>query len=177
MIPLLETDRLVLRGWRQEDFESYARFMADPEVARYLSGDPLSRTDAWRNMAMIAGHWALRGYGMWAVERKSDRAVLGRAGLWNPEGWPGLEIGWTFGREYWKQGYATEAGRAVLNFGFLTQPVERLISVIHVDNRPSQRVAERLGETRGERREIAYQDMHKTVDLWTISREDWARKA
>jgi RimJ/RimL family protein N-acetyltransferase len=177
MIPQLETERLTLRAWRAEDFEPYARFMADAEVMRYISGAPASRDDAWRNMALLLGHWTLRGYGMWAVERKSDHAFVGRVGLWNPEGWPALEVGWMLGREYWGQGYATESARASLAYGFLTQAVEHLISVIDVDNRGSQQVAARLGETREERRTITVAGKDKTVDLWSISRRDWLRRA
>jgi len=175
MIPTLETERLVLRAWKQEDFEPYARFMADADVMRYLSGVSLSRADAWRNLAAILGHWVLRGYGMWAVERKSDGAFIGRVGLWNPEGWPGLEVGWTLGKVYWGQGYATEAARAAMAYGFLTQPVDRLISVIDPRNAPSQAVATRLGETRGERREIVHNGKTFTADIWSIAREDWRR--
>lgn len=177
MICRLQSERLLLREWRREDFEPYARFLADAEVARYLSGEPLSRADAWRNLAMVMGHWTLRGYGMWAVERRSDGALIGRAGLWNPEDWPGLEIGWTFGREYWGHGYATEAGALAMRYAFLTQHTDRLISVIHVDNAPSQRVAARLGETRGERQEITYQGRSKDVEIWSIARAEWAKRS
>lgn len=176
MIPRLETERLVLREWHAEDFDPYAYFLADPQVARFLSGEPLSRTDAWRNLALVVGHWMLRGYGMWAVERKEDGAFIGRVGLWNPEGWPGLEVGWTLGREFWGQGYATEAARAAMCFAFLTQDVEQLLSVIDTRNHASQKVAERLGEERGERRDISFQGKSFTVDLWSISREAWARQ-
>jgi RimJ/RimL family protein N-acetyltransferase len=176
VIPQLQTERLLLRGLGQEDFDAYADFHADPEVVRYLSGSPVSRTDAWRSLAVMLGHWALRGYGMWGVERKSDGAFLGRVGLWNPEGWPGLEVGWTLGREFWGQGYATEAARAAMNFAFVTQDIARLLSVIDVDNLASQRVAERLGETRGEQRVIEYQGKSFTTDVWSISREEWARR-
>ena len=176
MIPQLHTQRLVLRAWKPEDFEPYARFLADPDVTRYTVGEPLSRTDAWRNMAVFVGHWVLRGYGMWAVERKTDREFLGRVGLWNPEGWPGLEVGWTLGKKYWGQGYATEAARAAMDFGFLTQDVERLLSVIDTRNQASRRVAERLGETRGEQQVLEFQDRRFTVDVWSISREEWSRR-
>src|SRR5690348_2404109 len=127
MIPRLETDRLILRGMREGDFETWAAFMADPEVMRYLGG-PLVRTDAWRTIAMTLGHWELRGYGMWAVERKSDGALMGRVGMLNPEGWTGLEVGWTLGRPFWGQGYATEAAQAAMRYAFLTQPVQRVVS-------------------------------------------------
>ena len=140
MIPQLQTERLLLRGFTQEDFEDYARFHADPEVMRYISGNPVSRSDAWRSFAVMIGHWALRGYGMWGVERKSDGSVLlGRVGLWNPEGWPGLEVGWTLGREFWGHGYATEAARAAMDYAFSSlQDIARLLSVIDVDNVASQ---------------------------------------
>lgn len=177
MIPQLVTERLVLRGWRAEDFEPYARFMADPDVTRHLgSGEPMSRADAWRNMAMLLGHWQLRGYGMWAVERRSDGAFIGRVGLHNPEGWPGLEVGWTLGKEYWGQGYAIEAAQTALDYAFITQPVARMISVIQVDNVSSQKVAQRLGETKGERREIAHSGKTFAVDIWSISRDEWRRR-
>jgi len=176
VIPQLQTERLVLRGLKQEDFEAYARFHEDPEVVRYLSGSPVSRSDAWRSLAVMVGHWILRGYGMWAVERKSDGVFLGRVGLWNPEGWVGLEVGWTLAREFWGQGYATEAARAAMDFAFLTQDISRLISVIDIGNLASQRVAARLGETRGERRVIEFQGKSFTADVWSIAREDWARR-
>lgn len=177
MIPTLETERLLLRAWKPEDFEAYARFMADADVMRYLTGEPMSRNDAWRNMATVVGHWMLRGYGMWAVERKSDHAFVGRVGLWNPEGWPALEVGWTLGREYWGQGYATEAARAALDYAFFTQNVTRVVSVIAKGNAASQEVAVRLGETRGEEREIVHNGKAYAVDVWSISREEWQRRA
>jgi RimJ/RimL family protein N-acetyltransferase len=176
VIPQLQTERLLLRGFTQEDFEDYARFHADPEVMRYISGSPASRTEAWRSFAVMIGHWALRGYGMWGVERKSDGALVGRVGLWNPEGWPGLEVGWTLGREFWGQGYATEAARTAMDFAFITQDIARLLSVIDVGNQPSQRVAERLGETRGDQRMIEFAGKTFTADIWSISREDWTRR-
>jgi RimJ/RimL family protein N-acetyltransferase len=114
---------------------------------------------------------------MWAVERKSDCALLGRVGLHFPDGWPGLEVGWTLGKEYWGQGYATEAARAAIDYGFLTQGVERLLSVIDIDNLASQAVACRVGETKGQQREIGHGGKTFQVDVWSISRDVWARKA
>jgi RimJ/RimL family protein N-acetyltransferase len=175
MIPRLETERLVLRALTAEDFEPLAAFMADPEVARYLTGEPLSRADAWRSLAVALGHWQLRGYGVWAVERKTDRAFMGRVGMINPEGWPGLEIGWTLGRPYWGQGYATEAARAAMAYAFATQKVERLISCIHPDNVASQAVAKRLGESKGEAHTIRMSGKDFPVDIWRITRAAWEK--
>jgi RimJ/RimL family protein N-acetyltransferase len=173
MIPTLETERLLLRAWKAEDFEEHARHMADPDVMRYLTGEPMSRSEAWRYMAGLIGHWALRGYGHWAVERKADRLFLGRVGLWNPEGWPGLEVGWTLGKEHWGQGYAGEAGRAALDYAFTTQSVDRMISVIDPRNEASQKVAARLGETRGAPCEIVYNRKTFTSEVWSISLDEW----
>jgi RimJ/RimL family protein N-acetyltransferase len=143
-IPVIETERLVLRGWREDDFSAYAEMAADPEVMEFVGG-ALEGPQAWRQMAMFAGHWLLRGYGTWAVERRADGAVLGRAGLWNPEGWPALEVGWTLARHAWGHGYATEAARAAIEWTWSELGAPRLISLIAPENARSIRVAERLG--------------------------------
>ncbi|MGQ0741858.1 MAG: GNAT family N-acetyltransferase [Alphaproteobacteria bacterium] len=172
-IPCIETERLILREWREEDILPAIGFMADPEVARYTVGSPQAALDAWRGLNVIVGHWQIRGYGFWAVERKEDGKLVGRAGLWNPEGWPGMEVGWTLGREFWGKGYATEAARAAMNYAFTNFPIEKLLSVIHVDNRRSQMLAGRLGETRGARMEIAYGGKSFPVEAWEITRKRW----
>jgi len=110
------------------------------------TGVTLSREDAWRSMASFLGHWALRGYGMWALEEKATGDLVGRAGFLNPEGWPGFELVWTLGRSYWGRGFATEAARRALDFAFTNLEQPRVISLIRPANAPSIRVAERLGE-------------------------------
>ena len=148
MIPVIETDRLLLREWREEDLDDYAAMVADAEVTRFVGGVQ-TRGEAWRSMAAMLGHWVLRGYGTWAVERKSDARLIGRIGLLNPEGWPGVEVIWTLCRPYWGKGYATEAARASLRFGFEHTSVPKLISLIDPQNQASQAVADRIGEFKG----------------------------
>jgi RimJ/RimL family protein N-acetyltransferase len=94
---------------------------------------------------MHIGHWMLRSYGQWTLERKEDGAWVGQAGLWNPPGWPGVEVGWRLARQAWGNGYATEAGQAAIEWAWRTLDVGELISVIQPDNVASIRVAERLG--------------------------------
>jgi RimJ/RimL family protein N-acetyltransferase len=144
--PVLETDRLTLRMWREQDFEPYAKMCADPEIMRFLGGKTLNRLEAWRHLAFLIGHWDLLGYGHWAVEEKASGAFAGRVGFLNPADWPGFEIGWTLGRNFWGKGYATEAAQRALQFAFNELDKSHVISLIHPDNKASIRVAERLGE-------------------------------
>jgi RimJ/RimL family protein N-acetyltransferase len=145
----LQTERLRLRMFREEDLDAYAAICADPEVMHYLGdGKPLSRGEAWRQMAMILGHWQLRGFGLWAVEERATGVLIGRLGFFEPEGWPGFELGWMLGRAWWGRGYATEGAGRALAHAFTDMGRERVISLIRPDNRPSIRVAERLGERR-----------------------------
>lgn len=177
MFPRLETKRLIMREWRERDLDVFAKIFADAEVMRFLTGMPMSRIDAWRFMANSMGHWELRGYGTWVVERKSDHATLGRVGLINPEGWPGLEVGWTLDRHYWRQGYATEAAEATLNYGFLTQGVSKLISLIDPNNKASQAVARRIGQTQGPEHTLDFMGHTHHCHIWGITREDWRKRA
>ena len=114
----LETERLILRMFRDSDFDAYAEMCGDTEVMKYLGGPTMTRSEAWRSMAMVVGHWQLRGFGLWAVEERRAGCLVGRVGCWRPEGWPGLEIAWTLRRAFWGQGYATEAARAALDVAF-----------------------------------------------------------
>ena len=143
----LKTDRLRLRMWRESDLDDYAEMSADPAVMQYLTlGKLATRADTWRSIAFFMGHWEMRGYGHWAVEEKATGRMIGRIGFLNPEGWPGFEIGWTLARHAWGKGYATEGGKRALVYAFKELDQSHVISLIHPDNKPSMRVAERLGE-------------------------------
>lgn len=140
----VETERLLLRQWRESDFEPYAEYYSDEEMARFVGG-PCDRPAAWRRMASLIGHWELRGYGYWAVEEKVSGNFVGAVGLWFPEGWPELELGYWLTRETQGKGYATEAGATARDRAWEVLGAESLVSYIHPDNQPSKRVAERLG--------------------------------
>jgi RimJ/RimL family protein N-acetyltransferase len=169
MIPEFTTERLCLRGLRSDDLDAYARMYADPEVMRFLeNGRPLDRAAAFRSMAMHLGHWQLRGYGQWALEDRATGEFVGRAGLWRPEGWPGLEVGWVLERRAWGRGFATEAGRAAIDYAFRRLGAERVISLIQPDNHASIRVAQRLGH----RYEGAIEVAGVAVSIFGLPRTD-----
>ncbi|HUD41640.1 MAG TPA: GNAT family N-acetyltransferase [Dokdonella sp.] len=145
-IPVLETERLRLTALGNHHFETYAAMLADESSTRFIGdGLPLDRMNAWRSMAMLLGHWMLRGYGMWAVELRETGRFVGRVGLHNPDGWPDVELGWMLAPEHRHQGYATEAATRVLRHAFDTMGLSRVISLIRVENSASERVARRLG--------------------------------
>ena len=170
-MPELATERLVLRMFRESDLDAYAVMCGDPEVMRYLGTNPMTRSEAWRNMAMVLGHWQLRGFGLWAVEERGTGQLAGRVGCWRPEGWPGLEIGWVLRREFWGRGYATEAAQAALHYAFNELGQIHVISLIQPDNTRSIRVARRLGM----RREGHTQLMAHDVLIYGINRRSRGR--
>lgn len=144
----IESERLLLRPFHLDDHIPYSRLNSDPEVLRFINGGvALSPGESWRLMAMQVGHWQLRGFGPWAVELKANGTMIGHLGLWEPEGWPGVELCWRLERAYWGRGLATEGALAVMNYAFSKLGIDRLVSVIHPENQASIRVAEKIGMT------------------------------
>jgi RimJ/RimL family protein N-acetyltransferase len=144
----IETERLTLRLYTLDDLDAVERMVAKAEVMKFTGGQITKRLDAWGFIARTLGHWALRGYGMYAVVEKASGTLVGRIGLLNPETWPDIEIAWTLDSAHWGKGLATEAATAVGRVGFHHLKAKRLISLINPNNLPSIRVAERLGATR-----------------------------
>lgn len=150
-VPVIETERLILRAFRDDDLEQYAALIGDPIVSRFLGdGRPITHMEAWRQIAMITGHWLLRGFGLWAVEERATGALIGRIGLHEPAGWPAFELGYTLGRSWWGKGYAQEAGRASLRHAREVMGRDEIISIIRPDNAASIKVATSLGAERAE---------------------------
>lgn len=171
--PRLETERLILRAWRAEDVEPFIAMMAEPEVAAFLTTtqQPLDRQAAWSALALILGHWALRGHGLFAVEEKQTGAFIGRFGAWAPEGRAEPELGWGLARAAWGKGYAVEAARAAGDWIFAALAPPRLSSFIHAANARSQALAARLGF----RAEAETYHAGAPHQIWRVAKVDWPR--
>lgn len=144
--PILETDRLILRPHRLEDFGPYADLFAS-ERSRYMDG-PISRADAWRNFMCDVGQWPILGYGAWAIELKSTGAYIGQVGLNRPFHFPEDELGWLLFAGHEGHGYALEAARRARDFGFDELGLTTLVSYVDPDNARSIALCERLGGVR-----------------------------
>jgi RimJ/RimL family protein N-acetyltransferase len=157
-VTTLETDRLVLRPPVLEDAGALTPMYADPEVMRYLGdGRTLSRDETERSVRRMIGGWETDGFGLFTTVRKEDEIVIGRVGLivWNPETWSTvpastegpteLEVGYTLGKPYWGEGYATEAAGAARDFALGRLGAHRLIALIIHGNEASENVARKLG--------------------------------
>ena len=172
----IETDRLLLRPPRIEDFDAYAASMADLEAARFVGGQQ-PRALAWRGFLASAGAWMIQGFSMFSVIEKASGRWIGRLGPWQPEGWPGTEVGWGLVREAWGKGYAYEGAVAAIDWAFEHLGWAEVIHSINADNAPSLALARRLGSRflRHSGLPEPYQDI--TVEIWGQTREEWARRA
>lgn len=142
-IPTLSTERLILRGPEQRDFEPVAAFFADADHS-WGFGGPLSRNEAWRWFASMIGHWVLHGYGFWMAETRDGQQV-GLIGIWAPEGWPEPELGWVVYKGAEGKGYAREAAEEIRRYAYGVLGFETLSSNILPGNTRSVALAERLG--------------------------------
>jgi RimJ/RimL family protein N-acetyltransferase len=145
---IIETERLILRHVDPDrDFEPWAKAMADENTVRYLGTKPMNRAESWRSMAMVMGHWAIRGYGFFSLEHKETGTWVGRVGPWFPMGWPAPEVGWTIAPGHLRQGYATEAARASVQFAFESLGWSQVIHAIIEGNEASIAVARKIGSS------------------------------
>ena len=149
--PVLETERLLLRGWQKADFRPYHALLQHPEVHRHFGPQPMGQEECWRRLAAAVGSWELLGFGGWAVVRKADDKLVGMLSLFN--GWRALEpefgeqpeMGWIFAHEVHGQGIAGEACRAALDWADAHMQPTPIWAIIAPANEPSFRLAAKLG--------------------------------
>ncbi len=170
--PVLQTTRLILRVPEAADFEGFAQLRGDAEAARYIGGYQ-PRTAAWRAFLQMPGAWMVQGFGMFSVVDRETGQWLGQCGPWQPEGWPGTEVGWALRRSAWGKGYAREAATAAIDWAFAQLGWNEVIHCIDAANVRSRALATRLGShlQRSARLPAPFDDA--VVDVWGQTREHW----
>ena len=169
----IETQRLVLRPPRMEDFDRYVELMTDENACRYIGGHQ-PRGGAWRRFLQMPGAWALQGFAMFSVTERDSGRWVGQMGPWKPDGWPGNEIGYAFHPDVWGRGYAVESAVAAVDWTFANLGWNDIIHCISPDNLASKKVAQRLGSTllrEGCLLPAPSDEVH--VEIWGQTREQW----
>lgn len=168
----IETERLILRPPIAEDFEPWAASMADQEGARFIGGVQ-PRALAWRGFLAMVGAWYIQGFSMFSVIEKTTGRWIGRLGPWQPEGWPGTEVGWAIARDCWGKGYATEGSIAAVDWAFDRLGWDEVIHTIHPENLASQALAKRLGSRNRGPGQLPAPHETAPVEIWGQSRQEW----
>ncbi|MBL4616645.1 MAG: GNAT family N-acetyltransferase [Robiginitomaculum sp.] len=172
----IETERLILRPPREEDFPALCAMAQDEEAMRFIGG-VAEPAIAWRNFATLVGHWHIRGYGFFSVIEKSSGDCIGRVGPWNPHLWPEPEVGWLIIRSHWGQGFAKEAAIASIDWVFEHLKWRQVTHMIDPKNLGSAALAKSLGSK--PLREInelpGFGEMK--IDVWGQSKEQWLNGA
>jgi RimJ/RimL family protein N-acetyltransferase len=149
--PLIETERLLLRPWRKDDFGPYHELLQHPDVHRHFGPQPMALEECWRRLTAAVGGWQLNGFGTWAVERKADGKLVGNVGIFTawrdlePEFGEEPEMGWIFAAETHGKGMASEACRASIAWTEANLEPTPIWAIIAPANEPSMKLAEKLG--------------------------------
>jgi len=150
-VPILLSERLVLRGHRADDFADCFALWTDPDVTRFIGGKPSTQEEVWGRLLRYVGHWSLLGFGYWVITEKETGRFMGEVGFsdFRREITPSLdgtpEIGWVLAPGFQGKGYATEAARAAILWGEEHFGRARTACIIAPENEASIRVAERCG--------------------------------
>jgi RimJ/RimL family protein N-acetyltransferase len=160
----IDTNRLKLRQWTDDDSDVYIRYFADEKNSKYFGGRKCA-DDAWRHMAMQIGHWQLKGFGYWAVDEKESGDFVGCVGLWKSPSWPELELGYWIASEQQRKGYAKEAAKECVKYARNVLKAESLVSYIDPSNEPSIKLAGVLGASYEETIELAEQGFILCIDI------------
>ena len=179
------TARLQLRAWREADLEPFAELNADPEVMEHFAA-PIGRADSDAFARRVAAGIEERGWGLWAVEVSGGAPFIGFVGLAEPSFaahfTPAVEVGWRLARAHWGKGYATEAARVALTYGFDELDLHEIVSFTTVANERSRRVMERLGMTHDPADDFEHPALppgHRVRPhvLYRLDRETWRNQA
>lgn len=150
-VPLIETERLRLRGHRPDDLDDCYAMWSDPAVTRYIGGKPSTRQQTWSRLLTYAGHWALLGFGYWVIEDKTAGRFVGELGFadFKRDIAPSMrdvpELGFALTARSHGNGYASEAVRAAVRWSDEHLAAERTVCLIDADNAASQRVVQKAG--------------------------------
>lgn len=154
-VPVIETERLRLRGHVPDDLDACTALWAHLEVRRHIGGRPFTREECWARLLRYAGHWDFLGFGCWLIEERATGAFVGEAGVWDyrrefdlplPAPLSTLpEVGWVLAPEHQGKGYATEAVQSAMDWGRTMRRMTGFTCIIAPENLPSMRVAERCG--------------------------------
>jgi RimJ/RimL family protein N-acetyltransferase len=170
--PTIKTARLILRPPIQDDLASWSGFMADEKATLFLGGAQ-PPTVAWRWMAMNAGSWVLKGFGMFSVIERDTGRWIGRIGPWQPEGWPGLEIGYGLISDVWGKGYGYEAAAASIDWALDNLGWPQFIHTINPKNVASAALARKLGSTNQGPGRLPAPLENETIEIWGQTAEAW----
>ena len=151
VVPVLETDRLIMRGFEESNFLNFAALLSDPRVMKHLGGKPFTQEESWRKYMSLRGAWSLLGFGYWDVFEKSSNEYVGYVGFCDfyrktepsIEGRP--EIGWALVHEQQRKGYATEAAKAAMNWGVSKFGSGKTVCIMDPNYPATKRVAEKCG--------------------------------
>ena len=162
--PIIETERLLMRGFLKQDIDPIATILSDPFVMHYMpGGKPLQRQRVVTVLNNMINHWDIHGFGRWAVICMADNKFIGQCGLEYLSEINEIEVLYLLDRSYWNKGYATEAANASLSYGFEKKNLIRIIALAVPDNVASIRVMEKLG--------MVYE---KTIHLWNLDLVQYA---
>jgi len=141
----IETQRLVLRQFTEEDVEPFCHIMQKEDVVRYIdNGRTLNEFECWHHIAMQIGHWHFKGFGSYALLEKASNTLIGKIGLYAPHNWTGIECKWLLDTHFQKKGFAYEASTRLINECFKCNLTDTLVSIIHPENKASIKLATKL---------------------------------
>ena len=172
-IPTLQTPHLFLRPWRQEDVEAWFNILQEEDILHYYPDrKPPPREKAEAYIIHHLGHWQIRGYGHWAVVNRGEGQVVGWSGLEYLHELDETEVAYLLSKRVWGRGYATEAARACVKFGFASTGLKKIIGLVHPENLGSVRVLEKCGLTFADRITLWGMELSR----YRITREEYRNK-